>query len=160
MSTATIPYRQRIAPRIAQLSGEGSFRVLDASRALEARGLDIIHLEFGEPDFSAPAHVVEAGARALQAGASKYVAPRGIPALREAIAAAAAQRDIVTTADRIFVTSGGKPALLYAALATIAPGDEVLLPNPGFPIYPSHVRLAGGVPISYPIERSDRKSVV
>ena len=154
MPTAPAINERPIADRLALLQGEGSYRVLEATKALEAQGRDIIHLEFGEPDFTAPGHVVEAAIRALRDGATKYVQPRGIPSFRTAIAAAAGQRGIPTDPDRVFVTSSAKPALLYAALATVNPGDDVLLPDPGFPIYPSHVRLAGGTPVSYRIERN------
>jgi aspartate/methionine/tyrosine aminotransferase len=121
---------------------------------IEAQGTPVIHLEFGEPDFPAPPHVVEAAQRALREGATKYAPPPGIEPLRTAIAVASRARGIEATADNVIVTSGAKPMLQYAVLAVVEEGDEVLVPDPGFPIYPSLVRLAGGVPRSYAIRRS------
>jgi aspartate/methionine/tyrosine aminotransferase len=143
----------RIASRLDALLIEGSFRVAAEARPLEVQGRQIIHLEFGEPDFPAPAHIVEAAARALREGDTKYAPPPGIPALREAIAKAARARGIAATPEGILVTSGAKPMLQYAVLAVVQEGDEVLVPDSGFPIYPSLVRLAGGVPRRYPIVR-------
>lgn len=143
-----------VASRLDALLIEGSFRVGAESRVLEAQGKEIIQLAFGEPDFPAPPHVVEAAAKALRDGATKYAPPPGIPELRAALAAYARARGVGGAAsEEIVVTSGAKPMLQYAVFAVVEPGDEVLVPDPGFPIYPSLVTLAGGVPHVYPIVR-------
>ncbi|HEV8263351.1 MAG TPA: aminotransferase class I/II-fold pyridoxal phosphate-dependent enzyme, partial [Gemmatimonadales bacterium] len=130
------------AKRVTTLSGEGAFDVLVAARRLEAAGRRVVHLEIGEPDGTTPPHVVEAAVRALHDGHTRYVDPAGLPALREAIAAGLAGRGIRATADNVVVVPGAKPMVFYALLALVEPGDEVLVPDPGFPIYPSVVRFA------------------
>jgi aspartate/methionine/tyrosine aminotransferase len=148
-----IPSSPRTAKRLDALLIEGSFRVGAESSLLEARGKEIIQLAFGEPDFPAPSHIVEAAIRALREGATKYAPPPGIAPLRAALASAARARGIVASPEEILVTSGAKPMLQYAAFAVVQEGDDVLVPDSGFPIYPSLVRLAGGVPVRYPIVR-------
>lgn len=141
-----------LAARVALLDNESAFEVLAAAKALEAQGRDIVHLEIGEPDPETPPHVREAAHRAIEAGETRYVQAAGLPALRAAIAAeVAARRGVDVAPERVIVTSGGKPVLFYAALALLEPGDEVLLPDPGFPIYASAVRFAGGVPVPVPL---------
>ncbi len=140
------------ATRVRALSGEGAFQVLSAARQLENAGRHVVHLEIGEPDGATPPHVVEAGARALRDGHTRYVNPAGLPELRDAIAGSLAWRGIRATADRVVVVPGAKPILFYALLAVLEPGDEVLVPDPGFPIYPSVVRFAGAVPVAYPLD--------
>jgi len=140
------------ASRVRALSGEGAFEVLGAARRLEAAGRRVVHLEIGEPDGTTPPHVVEAATRALHDGHTRYVNPTGLPALRDAIAASLAWRGVRATADHVVVVPGAKPMLFYALLAILEPGDEVLVPDPGFPIYPSVVRFAGAVPVAYPLE--------
>jgi len=147
------PISLPVASRLDALLIEGSFRVGAEARALERQGRDIIHLEYGEPDFPTPPHIVEAAVKALREGATKYAPPPGIPDLRAALAEYARARGVAATPEEIIVTSGAKPMLQYAVLAVVNPGDEVLVPDPGFPIYPSLVRLAGGVPRVYPIVR-------
>lgn len=139
------------ASRVRALSGEGAFEVLAAARRLEGAGRHVVHVEIGEPDGATPPHVVEAGARALRDGHTRYVNPAGLPALRDAIAASLEWRGVRATADHVVVVPGAKPMLFYALLAVLEPGDEVLVPDPGFPIYPSVVRFAGAVPVSYPV---------
>jgi aspartate/methionine/tyrosine aminotransferase len=151
------PSFPRTASRLDALLIEGTFRVAAEARLLELQGKQIIHLEFGEPDFPAPAHIVEAAVRALREGDTKYAPPPGIPALREAIAKAACARGISATSEGILVTSGAKPMLQYAVFAVVQEGDEVLVPDTGFPIYPSLVRLAGGVPTRYPVVQQGGK---
>jgi aspartate aminotransferase len=137
-----------LAARMDRLGTESAFEVLVRARALEAKGVDVIHLEIGEPDFPTPPHIVEAGIKALRDGATHYGPPAGLPALREAVAADVAQRrGIAVHPEQVVVTPGGKPVMFFAILATIEPGDEVLLPDPGFPIYASLVNFAGGVPV-------------
>jgi aspartate/methionine/tyrosine aminotransferase len=131
-----------------RLGTESAFEVLVRARALEARGVDVIHLEIGEPDFPTPQHIVEAGIKALRDGATHYGPPAGLPSLREAVAAdVSASRKITVHPDQVVITPGGKPVLFFTMLAAIEPGDEVLLPDPGFPIYASLVNFLGGVPV-------------
>ena len=138
------------AKRVTALSGEGAFEVLVAARRLEDAGRHVVHLEIGEPDGATPPHVVEAGVRALHDGHTRYVDPAGLPALRDAIAASLAWRGVRgVAAEDVVVVPGAKPMVFYALLAVLEPGDEVLVPDPGFPIYPSVVRFAGAVPVSY-----------
>ncbi len=141
------------ASRLSTLSGEGAFEVLVAARRLEAAGRHVVHLQIGEPDGATPPHVVEAAVRALHDGQTRYVNPAGLPALRDAIARSLAWRGVHgTTAENIVVVPGAKPMVFYALLAVLEPGDEVLVPDPGFPIYPSVVRFAGAVPVRYPLD--------
>ena len=144
----------RLTRRTALLGTEGAFEVMVEARRLEAAGHHVIHLEIGEPDFPTPAHIVEAGVAALNAGRTRYAPPAGIPALREAIAAAMRHRGLDATADDVVVTPGAKPILLYAALTLIATGDEVLVPSPHFPIFDSVARFAGGRPVYYRVDPS------
>jgi aspartate aminotransferase len=142
----------RVATRMTTIGTESAFEVSARARALEAEGLDIIHLQIGEPDFDTPAHVREAAKRALDEGATHYAPYPGIPALREAIAEDATRRKgFDVTPDRVFVTVGGKGVMLYAILGTIDPGDEVIVPDPGYPIYESLVRFIGATPVPIPI---------
>lgn len=140
------------AARMDGLGTEGAFEVLAAARRLEAAGRHVVHLEIGEPHFATPAHVVEAGVRALRDGETRYGPPAGLPELRAAIAAWMAERGVVAEAEEVVVTPGAKPMLFNALLALVQPGDEVLVPDPGFPIYASVVRFAGGVPVSYALD--------
>ena len=110
---------------------------------------DVVHLEVGEPDFATPAHVVEAGARALRDGASRYVAPEGIAPLREALAVPLGARGHDAAPARVLVTSGAKPMLVNALRALLAPGDEALVPDPGYPGYRAAVALAGAAAVPY-----------
>ncbi len=138
----------RLADRMARLGTETAFEVLVRARALEARGVDVIHLEIGEPDFDTPANVVEAGVAALRAGQTHYVASAGTPDLRAAIAQEMARsRGVQCDPDQVVVTPGGKPIMFFAILALVNEGDEVLIPNPGFPIYESMVDFVGGVAV-------------
>jgi aspartate aminotransferase len=140
------------AERLSRLAIEGAFAVNASARALEATGREVIHLELGQPDFPSPNHALAAGVKALEADDAKYTAPAGIPELREAILAYARARGIPAELNNIVVTSSAKPMLQYALLLAVNPGDEVLIPSIGFPIYPSAVRLAGGIVKTYPIE--------
>src|ERR1700720_4292708 len=140
----------QIASRVRSLGAETALDVLVKARAVEARGRTVIHLEVGEPDFPTPTHIVEAGVRALRDGKTRYGAPAGLPSLREAICEALNLRGVRALPDRVLVTPGAKPILFYGFLATVSPGDEVLIPDPGFPIYASMVRFCGGVPVAVP----------
>src|SRR5215470_12777098 len=133
---------------MARLGTETAFEVLVRARALEAQGRSVIHLEIGEPDFDTPAHITEAASKALHDGATHYGPAAGLPELREAIAEdSTARRGAKATSEMVVVTPGGKPIMFYLILALVDPGDEVLYPNPGFPIYESMIRFIGGVPV-------------
>jgi aspartate/methionine/tyrosine aminotransferase len=147
----------RLASRVAGLNGEGALDVLARARALEARGRRVAHVEVGEPDFPTPPHIVEAGARALREGDTRYTPAAGLPELRATIAGTIEARGIPAVPDQIIVTPGVKPALFYSALAVIEPGDEVLLPDPGFPMYPSFTRFGGAVTVPYGLRPDDRR---
>src|SRR3989304_1985279 len=136
----------KLSERLARLGTETAFDVLVRARALEAQGRSVIHLEIGDPDFNPPAPVVEAGIEALRGGATHYGPSAGLPELRQAIAEdSAARRGAKATPEMIVVTPGGKPIMFYLILALVDPGDEVLYPNPGYPIYESMIRYIGGV---------------
>lgn len=136
------------AARMGRLSSESAFFVLAKAQALEAEGRDIIHLEIGEPDFNTPQNIKEAAIRAIQDGYTHYTPAAGIPAARKAIAAYVSRtRGVAFAPNEVVITPGAKPILFYAILALIEAGDEVILPNPGFPTYESMVRFAGGRPV-------------
>ena len=147
----------RLASRMERIGTETAFEAAARARALEATGRDVIHLEIGEPDFDTPRHVSEAAARALlDEGATHYTAAAGIAPLREAIAADVKRwKGIDTTAEQIVVTPGAKPIMFYAMLALIDEGDEVIYPNPGFPIYESMARYVGGNPVAAPLREAN-----
>jgi aspartate/methionine/tyrosine aminotransferase len=148
---ATIAQKQlRLAERMSRLGTESAFEVLVRARDLEARGKEIIHLEIGEPDFATPSNIVEAAARALREGWTHYGPPAGLPQLREAIAEyTARQLGIPADPGEVVVTPGGKPIMFFTILALVDPDDEVLYPNPGFPIYESMIDFVGGKPVPY-----------
>jgi aspartate/methionine/tyrosine aminotransferase len=137
-----------------RLGTETAFSVLAKAKALEAEGRGIIHLEIGEPDFDTPSHVVEAACRALQDGHTHYTPTAGIPELRGAIAEdVGSSRGIDVSPDQVVVTPGGKPIMFFTILALVEEGDEVLLPNPAFPIYESMVNFVGGRPVFVPLRQ-------
>ena len=146
----------KLADRMGRLGTETAFSVLAKAKALEARGRDIIHLEIGEPDFDTADHIVEAGCRALRSGETHYTPTAGIPELREAIAADVAKsRGISVDPAQVVVTPGGKPIMFFAILALVEAGDEVLMPNPAFPIYESMVDFVGGTPVFVPLRQEN-----
>src|SRR2546426_8792008 len=145
----------RSATRLDTLGRERAYLVLAAARRLEAAGHKVVHLEIGEPDMPTPPHVVEAGVRALRDGLTRYALAAGVPELRDAIARSLAARGVRAGPENVIVTPGAKPMLFCAALALIERGDEVLTPDPGFPIYESVARFAGGRPVYYPLDRSE-----
>jgi aspartate aminotransferase len=146
----------RLAERMQRLGTETAFDVLVRARALEAQGRDVIHLEIGEPDFDSPAPVIAAGQAALAAGETHYGPATGLPELRRAIADWLARtRGITVEAERVVVTPGAKPIMFFAALALLEPGDEAIVPDPGFPIYESMVRFAGATPVSWPLREAN-----
>lgn len=147
-SAAGLRLPLRLAERMGRLGTETAFEVLVRARALEAQGRDIVHLEIGEPDFDTPETVVNAGIDALRSGWTHYGPSAGLPALREAIAAYVSRtRNVEVAPDEVVVVPGGKPILFFAILALIGEGDEVIYPNPGFPIYESMIEFAGGLPV-------------
>jgi aspartate/methionine/tyrosine aminotransferase len=148
-----------LAARTSLLAGEGALDVFARARALERQGRDVIHLELGAPDVAAPPHVAEAAIRALRSGDARYVAPEGIPELREAIAADARSRGMDVTAGNVLVTPSAKTAVFYSLLAAVEAGCEVLVPDPGFPIYPSVARFAGGIPVGYSVDAQNAPDV-
>jgi len=155
MENAT-QYELRLASRMARLGTETAFEVLSKARALERQGKDIVHLEIGEPDFDTPANVVEAAVDALHTGWTHYGPSAGLPELRQAIAEYVSRtRGVFVTSDEVVVVPGGKPIIFFMILALIDAGDEVVYPNPGFPIYESMIRYVGGeaVPIRLREER-------
>ncbi|QIN79890.1 aminotransferase class I/II-fold pyridoxal phosphate-dependent enzyme [Rubrobacter marinus] len=146
----------KLAGRMGRLGTETAFSVLQKAKALEARGQEIIHLEIGEPDFDTPGHVVEAGCRALREGKTRYTPTAGIPELRAAIAGDVSRsRGVPVDPEQVVVTPGGKPIMFFAILALVGEGDEVLLPNPSFPIYESMVDFAGGRPVPLPLRQEN-----
>jgi len=133
---------------MARLGTETAFEVLVRARALEAKGRSVVHLEIGEPDFDTPAHISDAAIAALKSGATHYGPSAGLPELRAAIAEdSTRRRGVRSTPEMVVVTPGGKPIMFFAILALVDEGDEVLYPNPGFPIYESMIRYIGGVPV-------------
>ena len=143
-------YELRLAERMSRLGTETAFEVLNKARALERQGKQIVHLEIGEPDFDTPSNVVEAAVQALHKGWTHYGPSAGLPELRQAIAEEVSRtRGVKVTSDEVVVVPGGKPIIFFSILALIDPGDEVIYPNPGFPIYESMINYIGGrsVPI-------------
>jgi aspartate aminotransferase len=138
----------RLAERMDRIGTETAFEAAGRARALEATGRDVIHLEIGEPDFETPANIRRAAAQALEQGYTHYGPPLGLPALREAIAADATKRKgFPVSSEQVIVTPGAKPIMFFTLLALIEPGDEVIYPDPGFPIYESMTRFVGATPV-------------
>jgi len=138
----------RLSQRMARLGTETAFEVLVRARALEAQGRNVVHLEIGEPDFDTPGHITEAAIAALRGGATHYGPSAGLPELREAVAQdSTRRRGVRATPEMVVVTPGAKPILFFVVLALVDEGDEVLYPNPGFPIYESMIRYIGGIPV-------------
>ena len=147
----------RIASRVSQLNGEGALAVYSRAKELERQGRSIIHLELGEPDFHPAAPVVDALRDAVAAGRDRYCSTRGVPALREAIAEYLKRtRSVDATAEQVLVAPGCKMALSLAMMALIEPGDEVLYPDPGFPIYPSFTRGLGATAVPFGLEEKNK----
>jgi aspartate/methionine/tyrosine aminotransferase len=137
---------------MGRLGTESAFEVLARAKALERQGKEIVHLEIGEPDFDTPEHIREAAKRALDAGATHYGPSAGLPELRAAIAKHISEtRGIAVSPDEVVVTPGAKPIMFFTILALVNRGDEVVYPNPGFPIYESVINFVGGVPVPIPL---------
>ena len=155
--------KTRLAERMSRLGTESAFEVLVRARALEASGKQVIHLEIGEPDFFTAPHIIDAAAKAMRDGYTHYGPPAGLPQLREAIAEdAGRRRRLRIDPAEVVVTPGAKPIMFFTILALVDRGDEVLYPNPGFPIYESMINFVGGrgVPYALPEEREFDVDVV
>lgn len=130
------------------LHAESAFQIMAKAKALEARGKHIIHMEIGQPDFKTPQNIIDAAYKAMNDGFNGYTPTPGLPESRTAIAEYAARhKGIKTSMEEIVIVPGGKPVMFFATLMLVNPGDEVIYPNPGFPIYESNIRFAGGVPV-------------
>jgi aspartate/methionine/tyrosine aminotransferase len=142
----------KLAERMSRIGTESAFEVLARARALEAQGKDIIHLEIGQPDFPTPVHIKDAAKRALDDGFTGYGPTMGLPELREAIATYISRtRGIPVSAANVCVVPGGKPIMYFVMTALLEPGDEVIYPNPGFPIYESLVDFLGATRVPMPL---------
>jgi aspartate aminotransferase len=145
----------QLADRMSRIGTETAFEVLVKARALEARGKHIVHLEIGQPDFPTPRHIVEAAKQALDEGWTGYGPTAGFPEFRALIAEYVSRtRGIEVEADNVCVVPGGKPIMFFTMMAVLEPGDEVIYPNPGFPIYESVIRFLGATAVPMPLEES------
>jgi aspartate aminotransferase len=144
------------ARRMGRLGTESAFEVLARARALEAEGRSMVHLEIGEPDFATPAHIIDAALAAIAEGYTHYTPAGGIPAVREGIAAHYADRlGVDVSAGEVILTPGSKNILMFTAMAVVEEGDEVIVPDPAYPIYESIVRFIGGVPVPLPLREEN-----
>jgi len=136
----------RLADRMAQLGTETAFEVLARARELERKGKSIVHLEIGEPDFETPEHIKDAAIKALREGFTHYTPAAGMIEAREAVAEhVETTRKVRVDPGEVVITPGSKPIMFFGILALVNPGDEVIVPNPGYPIYESVTKFAGGV---------------
>ncbi len=143
----------KLAEAMGRLGTETAFEVLAKARALEAQGREIIHLEIGEPDFDTPSNIIESAGTALMEGHTHYCPSAGIPELRQAIAEYTSEtRGVEVTPEEVVVTPGAKPIMFFSILALVEAGDEVLYPNPGFPIYESMIKFVGAKPVPLVLE--------
>src|SRR5712671_5206876 len=150
----------QLARRMSRLGTETAFEVLNKARQLEKQGKEIIHLEIGEPDFDTPANVIEAGVSALHKGWTHYGPPAGLPDLRQTIADYVSRtRGVPVSSEEVVVVPGGKPIIFFTILALIDAGDEVIYPNPGFPIYESMIKYSLGKAIPIPLREERDFSV-
>jgi aspartate aminotransferase len=146
----------RWAERMSRIGTESAFEVLARARRLEAEGRDIIHLEIGEPDYATPQNIIDAAVRALNDGNTHYTPASGIHAAREATARYVTTRTgVPTSVENIVLVPGSKNILAFLLLAIIEPGDEVIVPDPGYPIYRSLVNFIGATPVSAPIRQAN-----
>jgi aspartate/methionine/tyrosine aminotransferase len=163
MPSAIMPTAQlelRLASRMSRLGTETAFEVLNRARALEKQGKEIIHLEIGEPDFDTPANVIEAAVDALHQGWTHYGPSAGLPDLRQTIAEYVSRtRNVPVASEEVVVVPGGKPIIFFTMLALIDEGDEVIYPNPGFPIYESMIDYVGGRAVAIPLREERDFSV-
>ncbi|HFE53766.1 MAG TPA: aminotransferase class I/II-fold pyridoxal phosphate-dependent enzyme, partial [Bacteroidetes bacterium] len=146
----------KFAERMERLGTETAFEMLAKAKALEAEGKEVIHLEIGEPDFDTPRNIVEAAVRALREGYTHYGPAPGLPELRETIAEdASRRRNIRVGPENVVVTPGAKPIMFFSILACVDEGEEVIYPNPGFPIYESVINFINAKPV--PIKLREEK---
>jgi aspartate/methionine/tyrosine aminotransferase len=146
----------RLADRMSRLGTETAFEVLARARQLEAQGRTIIHLEIGEPDFDTPAHIIEAACQALHSGYTHYGPSAGDPELRAANAPPKLQtRGLTVSPDEVVVVPGAKPIIYWGITAVVNAGDEVIYPNPGFPIYESMINFVGATPVPIPLREAN-----
>ena len=149
---STTQLELRLASRMSRLGTETAFEVLVRARALEKQGKQIIHLEIGEPDFDTPSNVIEAAVGALHQGWTHYGPSAGLPDLRQTIADYVSRtRKVPVASEEVVVVPGGKPIIFFTILALIDEGDEVIYPNPGFPIYESMIEYVGGRAVPIPL---------
>ena len=142
----------KFAERMSRLGTETAFEVLAKAKALEAKGKEVVHLEIGEPDFDTPQNVIDAAVKAMNKGQTHYSPAAGVPALREALAEdMSKRRNIKIDPGQIVVTPGGKPIMFFTILALVNEGEEVMYPNPGFPIYESVIDFVGAKSVPYPL---------
>jgi len=145
------------ADRMSLLGTETAFEVLAKAKKLEAQGKDIVHLEIGEPDFDTPKNIIDAACLALNSGYTHYTAAPGILEVRETIAEyIRSHKNVDASADDVVIVPGGKPIIFFSIMATVNPGDEVIYPNPGFPIYESVIRFVGGKPVPIPLREENQ----
>ncbi len=160
MATQTVEHQLMLARRMSRLGTETAFEVLNKARALERQGRSIIHLEIGEPDFDTPANIVDAAVNALRTGWTHYGPSAGLPELRQTIAGYVSRtRGVAVSPDEVVVVPGGKPIIFFSILALIDEGDEVIYPDPGFPIYESMINYAGGTAIPIPLREEHNFSM-
>jgi aspartate aminotransferase len=153
---STAQHELQLARRMSRLGTETAFEVLNKARALEAQGKSIVHLEIGEPDFDTPLNVIDAGVDALRKGWTHYGPSAGLPDLRQALAEYVSRtRGVKVSPEEVVVVPGGKPIIFFTILALVDDGDEVIYPNPGFPIYESMIHYVGGraVPVQLKEDR-------
>ena len=144
--------KKDLAERISRLGTESAFEVLKKAKALEAQGKEVIHLEIGQPDFTTPSNIIDAAYEAMKNGVTGYTPSQGELDVRKSIANyIRRQKNVDTNEEEIVIVPGGKPIMFFTMLALINPGDEVIYPNPGFPIYESCINFAGGIPVPMPI---------
>lgn len=145
------------ADRMSLLGTETAFEVLAKAKKLEAQGKDIVHLEIGEPDFDTPKNIIDAACSALTGGYTHYTPAPGIPEVRDTIAAYIRRhKKVAASPEDVVIVPGGKPIMFFSIMATVNPGDEVIYPNPGFPIYESVIRFVGGTPIPIPLREENQ----
>lgn len=146
-----------LASRMSRLGTETAFEVLARAKALEKKGKHVVHLEIGEPDFDTPSNIIQAAVDALHQGYTHYNPAPGLPEVREAIVAEINKtRNLNFTADNVVLTPGAKPIMFFVVMALVEEGDEVIYPNPGFPIYESVINFSGGKAVPMPLlEKND-----
>ncbi len=141
-----------IAERVSRLNGESAFVILSKAKALEEKGIDVIHLEIGQPDFQTPSNIMEAADKAMAQGYTGYGPTLGYNELRKTVAEYAKKyKNVDADFENVAIVPGGKPTMFFTMLTLVRPGDEVIYPNPGFPIYESCIKFAEGVPVPLPI---------